>query len=83
MTIEETIEHMTYVWGQLRDKVIKLGMQIRKIFHDIFRQEEVLIDLPKSCGQQKRRFHRKEKLSVHYHYIPTARRKLPYMRRSY
>ena len=83
MTIEEAIERMKYVWGQLRDKVIKLGMQIRKIFHDIFGREEVSIDLPKPCGQQKRRFHQKEKPSVHYHYIPTARRNLPYMRRSY
>ena len=83
VTIEEAIERMKRVWGQLRDKVIKLGMQIRKIFHDIFGQEEVSIDLPKSCRRQKRRFHRKEKLSVHYHYIPTVRRNLPYMRRSY
>lgn len=70
MTIEETIERMKYVWGQLRDSVTKLGMRIRKIFRDIF-------------GQQKRRFHRKGKPSVFYHYIPTARRNLPYMRRSY
>ncbi len=29
MTIEEAIERMKRVWEQLRDKVIKLGMQIR------------------------------------------------------
>lgn len=33
--------------------------------------------------KKKRRYHRKEKPSVFYHYIPTARRNLPYMRRSY
>ncbi len=83
MTIEEAIERMKHVWEQLRDKVIKLGMQFRKIFHDIFGQEEVSIDLPKSYGRRKRQLHRKEKPSVHYHYIPTASRNLPYMRRSY
>lgn len=74
---------MKHVWEQLRDKVVKLGMQIRKIFHDIFGQEEVSINLPKPCGRRKRQFHREDKPSVFYHYIPTARRNLPYMRRSY
>lgn len=83
MTIEEAIERMKHVWEELRDKVIKLGMSLQKIFHDIFRQEEVSIDLPRFYGRRKRQFHRKAKPSVHYHYIPTARRNLPYMRRSY
>lgn len=83
MTIEEAIGHMKDIWEQLRDKVINLGMRIRKIFCDIFGQEEVLIDLPKPCRRRKRQFHRKEEPSVFYHYMPAARRNLPYMRRSY
>lgn len=83
MKMKEAIERMMHVLEPLRDKVIKLGMQIQKIFHDIFGQEEVSIDLPRLYGRRKRQFHRKEKPSVHYHYIPTARRNLPYMRQSY
>lgn len=83
MTIEEAIEHMMHVWEQLKEKVIKLGTAIRKVFHDVFGQKEVSLELPKKGAVKKRRYHRKEKLSVFYHYIPTARRNLPYMRRSY
>ena len=84
MTIEEAIEHMMHVWEQLNEKVIKLGTAIRKVFHDVFGQKEVSLELPKKGAvKKKRRYHRKEKPSVFYHYIPTARRNLPYMRRSY
>ena len=83
MTIEEAIEHMMYVWEQLKEKVIKLGTAIRKVFHDVFGQKEVSLELPKKSAVKKRRYHRKEKPPVFYHYIPTASRNLPYMRRSY
>lgn len=83
VTIKEAIECVVRAFENLRDKVIKLGMQIRKIFRNIFGQDEVSIDLLKPCRRRKRLYHRKEKPSVHYHYIPTARRNLPYMRRSY
>lgn len=83
MTIEEAIEHMMHVWEQLKEKVIKLGTAIRKVFHDVLGQKEVSLELPKKGTVKKRRYHRKEKTSVFYHYIPTARRNLPYMRRSY
>lgn len=83
MTIEEAIEHMMHVWEQLKEKVIKLGTAIWKIFHNVFGQKEVSMELPKKGAVKKRRYHRKEKPSVFYHYIPTARRNLPYMRRSY
>jgi len=63
--------------------VIKLGTAIRKVFHDVFGQKEVSLELPEKGAVKKRRYHRKEKPSVFYHYIPTARRNLPYMRRSY
>ncbi|NBI91898.1 hypothetical protein D3Z45_15280 [Lachnospiraceae bacterium] len=83
MTIEETIERVMHVWEQLRGKVIKLRTAIQKIFHDVFGQKEVSLELPKNAATRKRRYHRKEKPSVQYRYIPTARRNLPYMRRSY
>lgn len=83
MTIEEAIERVMHVWEQLREKVIKLGAAIRKAFHDIFGQEEVSLELPKNTTVMKRRYHQKEKPSVQYRYIPTARRNLPYMRRAY
>ena len=83
MTIEEAIKHMMHVWEQLKEKAIKLGTAIRKVFHDVFGQKEVSLELPEKGAVKKRRYHRKEKPSVFYHYIPTARRNLPYMRRSY
>lgn len=83
MTIEEAIERAMHVWEQLRKKVIKLGTAIQKIFHDMFRQREVSLELPKNTTVRKRQYHQKEKPSVEYRYIPTARRNLPYMRRSY
>lgn len=83
MTIEEAIERMKHIWEQLREKVIKLGMAIWKIFHDILGQKEISLDLSKNGTVKKRRYHRKEKPSVQYRYIPTVRRNLPYMRRSY
>lgn len=83
MTIEEAIERVMHVWKQLREKVIKLGTAIQKIFHDVFGQKEVSLELPKNTMARRKRYHRKEKPSVQYRYIPTARRNLPYMRRSY
>ena len=83
MTIEEAIERMMHVWEQLREKVIKLGTAIQKIFHDVFCQKEVSLELSKNTTTRKRWYHRKEKPSVQYRYIHTARRNLPYMRRSY
>lgn len=83
MTIEEAIERVMHVWEQLREKVIKLGTAIQKIFHDVFCQKEVSLGLPKNTMARRKRYHRKEKPSVQYRYIPTARRNLPYMRRSY
>ncbi len=83
MTIEEAIERVMHAWGQLREKIIKLGVTIRKIFRDIFGRKDVSIELPKNTTVGKRRYNQKEKLSVQYRYIPTARRNLPYMRRSY
>ena len=46
MTIEEAIEHMMHVWEQLKEKAIKLGTAIRKVFHDVFGQKEVSLELP-------------------------------------
>lgn len=83
MTIEEAIERMKHACEQLMEKVIKLGAAIRKAFHDIFDQEEVSLELPKNTMVRRRRYHQKDKPSVQYRYIPTARRNLPYMRRSY
>lgn len=83
MTIEEAIKHMMHVWEQLNEKVIKLGTTIRKIFRDIFGQREVSLEISKNTTVRKRRYHQKDKSSVQYRYIPTSRRNLPYMRRSY
>lgn len=83
MTIEEAIDRVMHVWEQLREKVIKLGTAIQKIFHDVFGQKEVSLGLPKNTMAIRKRYHRKEKPSVQYRYIPIARRNLPYMRRSY
>ena len=83
MTIEEAIERMKHAWEQLVGKVIKLGAAIRKAFHDIFDLKEVSLELPKNTMAKRKRYHRKEKPSVQYRYIPTAKRNLPYMRRSY
>ena len=83
MTIEEAIQRMKHACEQLMEKVIKLDAAIRKTFHDIFDQEEVSLELPKNTMVRRRRYHQKDKPSVQYRYIPTARRNLPYMRRSY
>ena len=83
MTIEEAIERMKHACEQLMEKVIKLDAAIRKAFHDIFGQREVSLEISKNTTVRKRRYHQKDKPSVQYRYIPTARRNLPYMRRSY
>lgn len=64
MTIEEAIEHMMHVWEQLKEKAIKLGTAIRKVFHDVFGQKEVSLELPKKGAVKKKKTVSSERKTV-------------------